>query len=170
MASVNLDTADQLNITCRQGDTFEISLTLKDSSGTGLPLVTDDYKFLMQVKQRGANRRKNIPVRNPLISQRVPLSVGGGGESDDDTSITDGVANTDGIVIGSAEQGVKGPVNFTFSNKDNSGNVTISLSASDMRKVAAGSYVYDLQYIKGDSQKTVLEGSFRVNSDISKAL
>jgi hypothetical protein len=169
MASVNLDTADQLNITCRQGDTFELTVTLKDSAGTALPLVTDEYKFLMQVKQRGSSRRKNSPVRNPLISQRVPLSVGGG-ESDDDTSITDGVANTDGIVIGSAEQGVKGPVNFTFSDKDNNGNVTISLSAADMRKVRSGSYVYDLQYIVGTTQKTVLEGSFRVNPDISKAL
>jgi len=170
MASVNLDTADQLNITCRQGDTFELTLTLKDSSGTGLPLVTDDYKFLMQVRTRGGISRNQI-LRNrlPSIDFRVPTG-GEGGNSDDDNSITDGIANAEGIVIGSTEQGVKGPVNFTFSNKDNSGNVTVSLSASDMRKVAAGSYVYDFQYIKGDSQKTVLEGSFRVNSDISKAL
>lgn len=161
MASVNLDTADQLNITCRQGDTFEITLTLKDSSGTGLPLVTDDYKFLMQVKTRSGNTRNSV-LRSRL-SARVP--VNGGGELDSDDAVI-----TDGIVIGSSEQGVKGPVNFTFSGKDDSGNVTISLSAADMRKVASGSYVYDLQYIKGDSQKTVLEGSFRVNPDISKAL
>lgn len=171
MASVNLDTADQLNITCRQGDTFELTLTLKDSSGTGLPLVTDDYKFLMQVRTRSGSGKRG-DLRNRLtssLSRRVPVTDGGGEDDSDDAVITDGVANTN-IVIGSTEQGVKGPVNFTFSGKDNSGNVTVNLSASDMRKVASGSYVYDLQYINGDSQKTVLEGSFRVNSDISKAL
>ena len=30
---VNLDVSEVLDITCRQGDTFELTLTLKDSSG-----------------------------------------------------------------------------------------------------------------------------------------
>jgi len=163
MASVNLDTADNLSITCKQGDTFELTLTLKDSSGTALPLVTDDYKFLMQVRKRGSNYDGVVVPRDIATALRVPVN-GGGGEADSDDIII-----TDGLVIGSSESGDQGPVNFTFNNKDNNGNVTISLSASDMRKVKAGSYVYDLQYIVGSVQKTVLEGSFRVNSDISKS-
>jgi len=163
MASVNLDTADNLSITCRQGDTFELTITLKDSSGTALPLVTDDYKFLMQVRKRGGSNN-GLVARNIGTALRVPVDTGGGGEADSEDAVI-----SDGIVVGSSESGDQGPVNFTFINKDDNGNVTVFLSASDMRKVRAGSYVYDLQYIVGSVQKTVLEGSFRVNPDISKS-
>lgn len=47
---VNLDVSEKLDITCRKGDSFELTLTLKDSTGVGLPLVTDSYEFLMQVR------------------------------------------------------------------------------------------------------------------------
>lgn len=144
MASVNLDTTTRLDITCRQGDTFELTLTLKDASGSGLDLSTDKYQFLMQVRSS-----KTRPTINQL---RVP------NESDPS------------IVIGSIELGKKAEVNFSFKNIDDDGNVTIFLSADDMRKIDAGRYRYDLQYKVGDVQKTVLEGSFRVNGDVSKAL
>ena len=48
-SSVNLDTSDVLNITCRKGDTFSITITLKNSAGTLLTLLTSEYTFLMQV-------------------------------------------------------------------------------------------------------------------------
>tara|TARA_R100001510_G_C7654576_1_gene213269 strand:- start:468 stop:962 length:495 start_codon:yes stop_codon:yes gene_type:complete len=164
MAKVNLDIADRLDITCRQGDTFELTITLKDNSGTGLPLVTDEYSFLMQVRGTTSSRR---PIA--LLAQS---EGGGGGEADsDDALIVDGgVANTNALIIGSAQLGEKAPVNFTFKNVDNSGNVTVFLSALDMSKVKAGRYRYDFQFKVGDTQTTVLEGTFKVNSDISKAL
>jgi hypothetical protein len=41
MASkVNLDVSDKLDITCRKGDTFNLKLLLKDSTGTALTLTT----------------------------------------------------------------------------------------------------------------------------------
>ena len=164
MSKVNLDVADRLDITCRRGDTFTLTLTLKDSSGAALPLVTDAYTFLMEVRKSTVS---NASRRSVL---RIPVPTGGGGEADsDDAVITDGVANTN-IVIGSTEGGVKGPVNFTFNDKDDSGNVTVSVSALEMRKVPAGKYKYDLQYNVGSTQKTILEGRFTVNEDISKAL
>lgn len=144
MASVNLDTTTRLDITCRQGDTFELTLTLKDASGNGLNLSTDKYQFLMQVRSS-----KTRPTINQL---RAP--------NEDDPS----------IVIGSVELGKKAEVNFAFNSIDDNGNVTIFLSADDMRKIDAGRYRYDLQYKVGAVQKTVLEGSFRVNGDVSKAL
>jgi len=53
MASkVNLDVSEKLDITCRKGDTFSLSLTLKNSSGTALTLATSNYEFLMQVRGR----------------------------------------------------------------------------------------------------------------------
>jgi len=154
MSKVNLDVTEKLDITCRQGDTFELTLTLKDSAGTGLTLVTDDYKFLMQVRTASDGRRSRL---------RVPVPGGnGGGEEDPDIS--------DGVVIGSNELGVKGPVNFSFNSVDDSGNVTVFVSARDMRSVPPGRYKYDFQYVTGTTEKTVLEGRFTVNSDISKSL
>jgi hypothetical protein len=53
MASkVNLDVSDKLDITCRKGDTFNLKLLLKDSTGTVLTLTTSGYEFLMQVRGR----------------------------------------------------------------------------------------------------------------------
>jgi len=47
---VNLDVSERLDIICRQGDTFSLTLTLKDSAGDALPLSTDNYRFAMQVR------------------------------------------------------------------------------------------------------------------------
>lgn len=161
MSKINLDITDRLDITCRRGDTFELNLTLKDSSGSALPLLTDDYTFLMQVRSTRASSTQRL---DPILRATTSSSSGGGGESDDDNSITDG------IFIGSTEQGVKGPVNFSFLNKDDLGNVTVFLSAQDMRKVRPGRYKYDFQYSVGDTQRTILEGRFVINDDVSKSI
>jgi len=47
---VNLDISEKLNITCRKGDTFKLTLTLKDSAGTAIKLTEKGYEFLMQVR------------------------------------------------------------------------------------------------------------------------
>jgi hypothetical protein len=144
MSRVNLDVSERLDITCRKGDTFSLTLTLKDSSGTGLTLVTDNYQFLMQVRSQSA--------------RRTPATVARRSSSDDS------------LVIGSKELGTTADVNFDFNNIDDSGNVTVFVSATDMRKVPSGKYVYDFQYVQAETQKTVLNGSFTVNEDISKSL
>jgi hypothetical protein len=52
MASkVNLDESTRLDITCKRGDTFTLTVTLKDSAGTALPLATDNYRFIVQVRE-----------------------------------------------------------------------------------------------------------------------
>ena len=134
---VNLDVSEKLDITCRRGDTFSLTVTLKDSSGTALTLSTSEYKFLMQVHASG--RRATTPV------------------------------------IGSTNLGVKVSNVFEEFTIDDSGNVTITATAATMRKVKAGRYVYDLQYVLPtssgvDTHTTVLRGNFIVNDDISKSL
>ena len=147
---VNLDVSEVLDITCRQGDTFELTLTLKDSSGSGLNLSTDNYSFVMQVWPSG---RKGS---NPIIA--------------------------------STEKGLKGrvlPPNIAQNQSreayfesfvvDDNGNVTIKATASTMRRVPAGRYIYDLQYILPttsgvDTHTTILRGSFVVNEDVTKAV
>lgn len=158
MAKVDLDTAERLDITCRKGDTFSLTLTLKDSSGTALPLATDKYKFLMQVRKPSTSRGRGITV-----PARIPVDT-----SNQIAAVTS--SDTGDIEIGSVELGRKGGVNFSFNDIDDSGNVTVFLSADDMKKVSSGRYVYDLQYVVGDTHKTVLEGRFRINEDVSKSL
>ena len=148
MASkVNLDVSEVLDITCRQGDTFELTLTLKNSSGSGLNLSTDKYSFVMQVwpsNKRGSNpliatTEKGLKGRN-LNTQELP-----------------GAAYFEPFVV------------------DDNGNVTIKATAATMRNVPAGRHVYDLQYILPttsgvDTHTTILRGSFVVNEDVTKAV
>lgn len=48
MASINLDIAQRLDITCRKGDTFKLILNLTDSDSTAIDLTT--YDFQMEVR------------------------------------------------------------------------------------------------------------------------
>ena len=59
---VNLDISERLNITCRRGDTFSLTLTLKDSSGTALTLSSSGYEFLMQVRGIRASKSGVRPL------------------------------------------------------------------------------------------------------------
>lgn len=46
--SVNLDIAQRLDITCRKGDTFTLTLNITDSAGTAIALTP--YSFQMEVR------------------------------------------------------------------------------------------------------------------------
>jgi len=63
MAKVSLDIAEELDITCRVGDTFRLRVNLKESDGTGVKLSTLGYQFMMQVR----SRRKINGVRELII-------------------------------------------------------------------------------------------------------
>ena len=133
---VNLDVSEKLDITCRRGDTFSLTLTLKDSSGVAKTLSTSNFSFLMQVwNNRSAS---NSPV------------------------------------IGSPNLGVQVDNLFEPFVVDDNGNLTITATATTMRGVPAGRYVYDLQEIvpsstAADTHTTILRGTFTVNEDIAKA-
>ena len=47
MAKINLDVVHDLDITCRQGDTFSLSFTLKTSAGVAIDVSS--YAFYMQI-------------------------------------------------------------------------------------------------------------------------
>lgn len=50
--SVNLDISQQLDITCRRGDTFLLSLNFFQADGTTpLDVTTDSYSFNMDVRE-----------------------------------------------------------------------------------------------------------------------
>lgn len=47
--TINLDTAQRLDITCRKGDSFNLELTFTDDSGTAIDLSA--YSFKMDVRE-----------------------------------------------------------------------------------------------------------------------
>lgn len=49
VSTINLDTAKRVDITCRKGDTFTISLTFTDDNGDDMPV--DTHFFKMAVKE-----------------------------------------------------------------------------------------------------------------------
>jgi hypothetical protein len=49
VSTINLDTAKRVDITCRKGDTFTISLTFTDENGEDMPV--DTHFFKMAVKE-----------------------------------------------------------------------------------------------------------------------
>ena len=47
--TINLDTGQRLDITCRKGDSFNLELTFTDDSGTAINL--EEYLFKMDVRE-----------------------------------------------------------------------------------------------------------------------
>jgi len=69
---VNLDTSETVNITCRRGDTFSLTLTLKDSSGTAIQLSALGYEFLMEVRDEltsVSTSEKSIIIGSPGVGR-----------------------------------------------------------------------------------------------------
>ena len=142
MASkVNLDVSEKLDITCRRGDTFSITLTLNDSSGTAIQLSTLGYEFLMDVKTNPSQTRGKSVKREVIASSALSKS-----QSDVNDKLTNG---------------------FEFTDITDSGTVKVTASADVMSGFPVGVYVYDIQQKVGGEVTTILRGSFKVNEDIS---
>ncbi len=74
-SSVNLDVAERLDITCRRGDTFSLTLTLNDSSGNAITLATSGYEFLMDVKTVRQRTRSGLSEREVIASSSLSPST-----------------------------------------------------------------------------------------------
>jgi hypothetical protein len=150
-SKVNLDESSKMDITCKRGDTFSLTITLKDSAGTALPLATDNYRFIVQVRQQVDNRVRTANGKGGLVLGTQDIG-------DKAVDRAGAESNFEPVVV------------------DDSGNATIEASAKVMRGVPSGKYVYDIQYIKPntsgglDTHKTILYGNFTVNEDISEAI
>lgn len=91
-SSVNLDTAEELNITCRRGDTFSLSLLLKNSSGTALTLATSGHEFFMQVRSssrsRGDDRNRELIIGSATRGKKDPKGKNFSFTTDDSGNLT----------------------------------------------------------------------------------
>tara|TARA_Y100000592_G_scaffold100486_1_gene180754 strand:- start:423 stop:881 length:459 start_codon:yes stop_codon:yes gene_type:complete len=140
---VNLDIAQKLNITCRRGDTFRLSLTLKDADGDPLTLVTNSYQFVMQVRDSAKSDGETGLILSTIYGRPINADPNTG------TIEAMGPESTDNI--------------------NDSGIVNIVIPDTVMRSVPSGRYVYDLQYVINDTtHTTILEGAFVVNEDVSE--
>lgn len=143
---LNLDTSERLDITCKRGDSFSMSVTLKDNSGQPLALVTDGYVFQMQVRT-ATTGVPSSPNKTPIVLKTAEKAV-------PETSRSDSEEQTFNTTI------------------DDSGVVNIFATAQAMRNVSPGRYIYELQYSVPDGErtivKTVLKGSFVVKDDVSE--
>ena len=153
MAKVNFDISKRLDITTRKGDSFNLQLTLKDSSGNALNLYGSDgeSKFYMQVRDNMTSTEGNGVV---LYTDNTENSA-------DENLISQKLTVTITDVSSTADA-------------DATGIVTISTSAEEMKLVEPGRYVYDLQYEdpgntvdSAADRKTILYGTFTVIDDIT---
>lgn len=103
MASINLDVAQRLDITCRKRDTFKLTLNFTDSSGTAIDLT--GYAFKMDV--RDATNSTDI-IADTLI---VPTVNAGGTQGKLELDITDSNMNVSaGVYIYDLQSTVSGVV------------------------------------------------------------
>jgi hypothetical protein len=88
---VNLDTSETVNITCRRGDTFSLTLTLKDSSGTAIQLSTLGYEFLMEVRDEltsVSTSEKSIIIGSPGVGRVSDTGLSFTFTTDDSGNVT----------------------------------------------------------------------------------
>jgi hypothetical protein len=178
MAKINFDTSKRLDITCRRGDSFELELTLKDSSGIAINLFGAGGKstFEMVITQP-------LSGVSPFATASMPgvLAATAGMEesvSEGATVVKIKVDVTDVAGTTTADTTDAAYVSGTAA----SGVVKFSMSKTDMKFVEgnltpyqlAAHYVYDIKYINPnttiDSEsegKTILFGNFILKGDSS---
>lgn len=159
VSKANLDVSEKLDITIRRGDSFELSINIKDNDGNNLSLLTDDYEFVIQIKtpsSTGSSRRAPQLKQASAIPQRSLIAASSLKESETQDVPADKEADL--------------PI-FSFENRDDSGNVTLRATAANTATLPVGSFVYDLQYkylSNGfETVTTILKGNFIVKEDIS---
>ena len=150
----NLDVSDKLDITIRRGDSFELSLNIKDNEGNNIQLVTGDYNFFIQIK--------SIVSSSSISATSAPRKTVIAGSSLAETTATN-----------SPTRKASSPI-FSFVDRDDEGNVKLRAEAEDTAKLPVGSYVYDIQYKYVNNGfntvTTLLRGSFIVKEDITTSV
>ena len=131
MATANLDIAEKLDIVCKRGDSFNMTITMTDSAGS--PINLADYTFSMEVKSKRIEGGRVAGINNQHVYEETIL---------EDESITKAVVAA-------------------------SGQVSFSVAAETMKALSPGVYVYDIQYDNTSEVRTILEGLFKINPDVS---
>lgn len=153
--TINLDTSQRVDITCRKGDTFDLSLTLRDNASTPASIVNKNDSFKMEVR----------------VSDDSNIAYGNGdGDSNDNiilSTLDDSSGATKKIDVKDSS-GTALPDSSTDVIAD--GVVKFSVTAAIMATRPAGTYVYDIEMTDtSESSKvtTLIYGTFKINEDVS---
>lgn len=139
---VNLDESTRLDITCKRGDTFSLTITLKDSAGDALSLATDNYRFIVQVRE---NLGPNEFGKGSLVLGTVDVGIKADHNFESVTVDDNGNATiqASALTMRSIASG-KYSYDIQYIKPSTTGGL--------------------------DTHKTILFGSFVVNEDISEAI
>ena len=154
--TINLDTSQRVDITCRKGDTFDLSLTLKDNASTPASVVADNDTFKMEVR----------------TTDDGGDAYGSGGDSNAEIILSTLDNESDSKHIS-----VKDSAGTTLTSNDakqapTDGIVRFFVTAANMASAPAGLYVYDIEMTDNSSAPsnkvtTLIYGTFKINEDVS---
>ena len=141
MATANLDISEKLDIIVKRGDSMNITLKFTESNGTATDIT--GYTFAMSVKDKRVQKSRTAGINAPVIYEGTLLSSATSTDAGSQINISD----------------------VTTPNNE----VTFTVGAATMATIDPGTYVYDIQYNNSGEVRTVLEGLFIVNPDVSFA-
>lgn len=152
---IKLDTAQRVDIVCRKGDTFDLSLTIKDSDSNNSTVYKND-SFKMEVRV----------------------------SDDSNTAYGSGAGDTNNNIVLSTQDESSGATK-KIDVKDSIGNaipdpildevitdgiVRFFVTPAIMATRPAGLYVYDIEMTDAsddDKVTTLIYGTFKINEDVS---
>ena len=155
--TINLDTSQRVDITCRKGDTFELSLTLKDDASTPVSIVNENDSFKMEVRasddSNTAYGTTAGDTNDNIILSTLDATSGATKE------IT--VKDSSGVDLPHADGG---------SAIVTDGIVKFAVTSTIMATRPAGLYVYDIEMTDASASNkvtTLIYGTFKINEDVS---
>ena len=153
--TINLDTSQRVDITCRKGDTFDLSLTLRDNASTPASIVNKNDSFKMEVR----------------VSDDSNTAYGNGNGDSNDNIILSTLDASNGATK-KIDVKDSGGTSLPDSSTDviADGVVKFSVTAAIMATRPAGTDVYDIEMTDtSESSKvtTLIYGTFKINEDVS---
>jgi hypothetical protein len=150
--TINLDTAQRVDVVCRKGDTFDLTLTLKDTASTPASIVADADTFKMEV-------RTTDDAGDAYSSGDAVIILSTEDDANSDTKQII-VKDSAGTVLDDSTVGVA----------DTDGVVRFTVTSSNMGLTLSGLYVYDIEmtdFSNSNKVTTLIYGTFKINEDVS---
>jgi len=96
--NLNLDIAQELNITVRRGDSMSFTVTVKDSDNDAIDLT--DYNFVMDVRSGTSNKSRNDVVLSNRAGGKNTLLSSVTGTADGTLTVSASKRATNNIIAG----------------------------------------------------------------------
>jgi hypothetical protein len=156
--TINLDTSQRVDVICRKGDTFDLSLTIKDTAATPVSIVNKNDSFKMEVRvsddSNTAYGTDDGDSDNNIILSTLDATSGATKKIDVKDSNGEALPYTDPASSDVIADGI----------------VRFSVPSTIMASTSAGLYVYDIEMTDAsDNNKvtTLIYGTFKINEDVS---